>query len=208
MEYDAARRIYEEGSAGYGTSSINFNILPGNPSFPTMRMESESEREGDRNTVCNACVLYFIVLFCNLIICMCIIAAGSCGLYYKLHVSPCPIPVKSDIIRKRSRYEARRGSGITDTSSVSPSVSPPDSPILGGAMVTSVGVNSDMLRQLNSSGSSENPALGGVKAECVNCGTTHTALWRRGLNDELNCYVCGLYYKLASSFQRSLVSYH
>jgi hypothetical protein len=45
MEYEAARRIYEEGSTGYGTSSINFSILPGSPSFPTMRMESESESE-------------------------------------------------------------------------------------------------------------------------------------------------------------------
>lgn len=45
MEYEAARRIYEEGSAGYGSSNINFSILPGSPSFPIMRMESESENE-------------------------------------------------------------------------------------------------------------------------------------------------------------------
>lgn len=45
MEYEAARRIYEEGTGGYGSSSINFSILPGSPSFPTMRMESESESE-------------------------------------------------------------------------------------------------------------------------------------------------------------------
>jgi hypothetical protein len=45
MEYEAARRIYEDGSTGYGSSSINFSILPGSPPFTAMRMESESEGE-------------------------------------------------------------------------------------------------------------------------------------------------------------------
>ena len=40
----------------------------------------------------------------------------SCGLYYKLHGSARPISMKSDVIRKRSRHEARRSSqsGLDD----------------------------------------------------------------------------------------------
>ncbi|KAJ7068580.1 hypothetical protein C8F01DRAFT_1247077 [Mycena amicta] len=47
MEYEAARRLYEDGagSPGYGTN-INFSILPGSPAFPTIKLESESEGEG------------------------------------------------------------------------------------------------------------------------------------------------------------------
>ncbi|KAG9019802.1 hypothetical protein FRB90_005950 [Tulasnella sp. 427] len=41
-----------------------------------------------------------------------------------------------------------------------------------------------------------NSAPGGVKSECANCGANSTPLWRRGLNDELNCNACGLFAKL------------
>ncbi|KAL0580064.1 hypothetical protein V5O48_001923 [Marasmius crinis-equi] len=45
MEYETARRLYEEGTTGYGTS-ISFSILPGSPLFPVVKVESESESDG------------------------------------------------------------------------------------------------------------------------------------------------------------------
>ncbi|THV00280.1 glucocorticoid receptor-like (DNA-binding domain) [Dendrothele bispora CBS 962.96] len=38
-------------------------------------------------------------------------------------------------------------------------------------------------------------ASGTEEEKCMNCGVTQTPLWRRGLNDELNCNACGLYFK-------------
>ncbi|KAK0453945.1 putative HMG1 protein [Armillaria borealis] len=45
MEYEAARRLYEEGAPAFGTT-INFSILPGSPAFRSVKVESESESEG------------------------------------------------------------------------------------------------------------------------------------------------------------------
>ena len=47
LEYEAARRLYEEGTTTPGTN-INFSILQQSPTFGALRIESESESEGTR----------------------------------------------------------------------------------------------------------------------------------------------------------------
>ncbi|KAF8961654.1 hypothetical protein BDZ97DRAFT_1905490 [Flammula alnicola] len=54
---------------------------------------------------------------------------NACGLYYKLHGSARPISMKSDVIRKRSRHDARRTGPPEDTPSASPGVSRRTSPV-------------------------------------------------------------------------------
>jgi len=75
------------------------------------------------------CVCFF--LFQNFTFLLIIIIYISCGLYYKLHGSARPISMKSDVIRKRSRHDARRASinGPEDTPSNSPGPSRRTSPV-------------------------------------------------------------------------------
>ena len=67
-------------------------------------------------------------------------------MYYKLHGSARPISMKSDVIRKHSRHDARRTNGPEDTPSASLAVSRHTSPVRDGSPSCSRFDDADVLR--------------------------------------------------------------
>ena len=68
---------------------------------------------------------------------------------YKLHGSARPISMKSDVIRKRSRHDARRANGVEETPSASPGASRRTSPVTDGVTSQQPTLSPDSTTQMS-----------------------------------------------------------